>query len=254
MGEGLSIESALRAAFPSPEYALFFEVSNAAGFSRSRSADAIAMGLWPSRGLNLTGIEIKTARSDWLRELKNPAKAEAFVKYCDRWMIATVPGVVASGELPPTWGLMVLEKGKWNRVVEAPKLEPIPITRSFLAAILRRADEANGALVSAAIERERRDEIEAHDKRVQREVDMRTQRHKELQSAVAKFEETSGVKIGESWTAGDVGKAVAIVRANGSAGVVRAARVMRDRLDELLRAVDDPVVAQTEKSYEEAAE
>ena len=69
------VRAALARKFCAPEYALFYEVANATGSAATRSADAIAMGLWPSRGLYLQGFEIKVSRSDWLSELKNPAKA-----------------------------------------------------------------------------------------------------------------------------------------------------------------------------------
>lgn len=57
-----AIRHALRQKFPAQEYALFFEVRSATGFpGRLRSADALAMSLWPSRGLELHGFEIKVS-------------------------------------------------------------------------------------------------------------------------------------------------------------------------------------------------
>ena len=38
--------------------------------SRRRYADAVAMNLWPSKGLALHGFEIKVSRSDFLTELR----------------------------------------------------------------------------------------------------------------------------------------------------------------------------------------
>ena len=43
--------------FPKEEYALLREVRNAAGYNATRSADAIAFNLWPSRGLEINGEE-----------------------------------------------------------------------------------------------------------------------------------------------------------------------------------------------------
>ena len=43
--------------------------------------------VWPSRGLYLHGFEIKVHRNDWLRELKNPAKAEEIAGYCHFWWV-----------------------------------------------------------------------------------------------------------------------------------------------------------------------
>ena len=72
----------------SPRWATFPAVRNATGFARQvRTADAIAMALWPSMGLELHGFEIKSHRHDWLRELKKPDKADAIAKHCNRWWI-----------------------------------------------------------------------------------------------------------------------------------------------------------------------
>src|SRR5271154_3135095 len=94
----------LQRKFPPAEYALLPEVSDQAG-GRNRSADAVAMNTWPSRGLEVHGVEIKSYRSDWIKELKNPAKAENIFKYCDRWWLcAATEGVVKENEVPETWG------------------------------------------------------------------------------------------------------------------------------------------------------
>lgn len=84
-----TIVEALRKRYPEPAYALITEVRNSTGYARSRTgyADAIAMGCWPSRGLDVQGFEFKTDRGDWLREWKNPIKADQFVKYCDYWWV-----------------------------------------------------------------------------------------------------------------------------------------------------------------------
>lgn len=58
------IKAALRAKFCAPEWAIMFEVGDGTGASQSRWADAVAMNLWPSRGLQIHGFEIKAHRSD----------------------------------------------------------------------------------------------------------------------------------------------------------------------------------------------
>lgn len=86
-----------------PAWAFVPKVRDAAGFSATRTIDAIAMSLWPSRGLELHGHEIKVSRSDWLRELKEPEKAEAFSSVVDRWwLVVSDAQIVAAGELPPS--------------------------------------------------------------------------------------------------------------------------------------------------------
>lgn len=139
--------------FPATEYALMAEVRDAAGFGASRSADFLAMGLWPSRGLDMIGIERKSYRSDWIKELKTPAKAENIYQYCDRWYLLTDNENVAKiEEIPETWGWMHINPdGKLRVFKEAPKLIPIPISRSFLACVLKRAASKEGWVTEQSI-------------------------------------------------------------------------------------------------------
>jgi hypothetical protein len=123
------------------------QVRDATGARGNRTADAIALNAWPSRGLELHGFELKTYRGDWLRELKQPEKAESIFRYCDRWWIVTpapVPGprtdaaVVQPSELPPTWGLIhVAADGGAVVAKEASALSPAPLDRVFVAALMR---------------------------------------------------------------------------------------------------------------------
>ena len=57
MNEG-GVFEALKTRYNSPEYCLLPQVRNSTGYSsKVRTADAIAMSLWPSRGLTLTGFK-----------------------------------------------------------------------------------------------------------------------------------------------------------------------------------------------------
>lgn len=131
----------LRERHPAPAWAFLEHVANGTGRHQSRTADAVAMSLWPSRGLELHGFEVKVWRGDWLRELADPAKADEIATRCDRWWVVATPDVVADGELPTAWGLMVVEGASLRVAREAPLLTPAPLDRPFLAAILRRAAE-----------------------------------------------------------------------------------------------------------------
>jgi hypothetical protein len=108
---GMTLQGLIAQAYPSPEWAVFYEVSNATGWGASRRADAVALGVWPSRGQMLIGFEFKTARGDWLNERKNPAKAETIAAHCDAWyVVAGDESVVKLDELPEPWGLHVANK------------------------------------------------------------------------------------------------------------------------------------------------
>lgn len=140
----VGIFAALRKRFAAPEWAYFEEVRNGTGFSRrtTRTADGLAFSLWPSRGLELHGIEVKTHRGDWLREKKDPEKAEEIGRFCDRWWLAVTPGVVLDvGEVPSTWGLLEWDGKRWRTHRDAPSREAKPLDRPMLAAILRKASE-----------------------------------------------------------------------------------------------------------------
>lgn len=134
------------------------EVASGAG-TATRYADAIAMNLWPSRGLAIHGFEVKVSRGDWLRELKNPAKADVISAYCDYWWVVAPEGIVLAGELPHGWGLMVPNKGVKLRVVtKADNTAAKVVDRAFVAAMLRRAqDQAPDVLaLQAAVMAERK--------------------------------------------------------------------------------------------------
>lgn len=148
----------LASKFPAPAYAFLTQVRNGTGYLNiTRTADAMVMSLWPSRGLELIGFELKASRSDWLREWKNPDKAEDLVSFCDRWyVVAAGDGIVNMEELPANWGLMTAtgRGGAIKTIKEAPKLEPITIDRLFLASIFRNITERTISrdLVDAEIE------------------------------------------------------------------------------------------------------
>jgi hypothetical protein len=145
--KGLSLKSLVMQAYPSPEWAVFFEVANATGSNVRRHADAVAFGVWPSRGHAVVGFEFKEYRSDWLREKKNPEKAESVSAHCDRWfVVAPSDEIVRVDELPEPWGLCVANQSRTRlKVVKPaspfPDRDPATLKRGFIAAMLRKVDE-----------------------------------------------------------------------------------------------------------------
>ncbi|MEV4079204.1 hypothetical protein AB0J43_02775 [Nonomuraea fuscirosea] len=106
-------------------------------------ADLVRIGLWRSRGLALDVHELKVTRADWLRELNNPGKADAWWPYCTRFWIVAPAGVVHENELPPGWGLMqppaTAGRRRFKTVVDAEVKEPA-LTMDLLATLVRRTD------------------------------------------------------------------------------------------------------------------
>lgn len=198
------IYAALHKRYAPPEWAFAVEVYRSTGsHANERRADAVAMELYPSRGLHLEGFEVKASRSDWLRELKNPAKVEQGVfRFCLYWWVVTVTGVVQPGELPSTWGLMVYKgDGRLHADVTAPKLTPeVQPTWGLLGSLLRRLTEGStpnaavGAVVEQRVEQRLAQKAEAHA--------LLEAEHRQLVEAVECFEEASGLWLrGGRWRA-----------------------------------------------------
>lgn len=134
-----SVAELLREKYSPPAWAFLTGVPDATGFSKSRTADAIAMSLWPSKGLHLYGFEIKVSRSDWLKEIQDPSKAETFARYCHVWQIVAPKGIVKVEELPPEWGLLeITDRGNLRAKKAVAPTEPrAPLSVEFVAALLR---------------------------------------------------------------------------------------------------------------------
>lgn len=213
------VMSALRVRYAAPEYALLPQVRNKTGFSgQIRTADALAMSLYPSRGLDLMGFEIKVSRPDWLREKKEPAKAEEIARFCDRWwLVVGDESIVAPAELPPTWGLLVPKKGGGLlQKVEAPKLDAAPMSREFMAAIMRSMADAQKGYVArselaeelvAAREAGRLASMNVGDAAA---LELVTADRDQLVQMIDAFEAASGVQFNR-WAAGNIGDAVRTV-------------------------------------------
>lgn len=100
--------------YPLPQYATFPELASGTGLSAQTRADLVVMGIWPSRGLELQGFEIKNSRQDWLNELKNPSKAEEIARYCHYWWLVVADlKIIRDDEIPANWGVITLsDSGK----------------------------------------------------------------------------------------------------------------------------------------------
>lgn len=242
-------ESALTARlaerFAAPEYAFIPQVRNSTGFSRvTRTADAVAMSLWPSRGLELHGFEIKSDRRDWVREKADPAKAEEIASFCDRWwLVCGGEQMVLPGELPATWGLIVPRGEKLHIVKQPEKLAGKPLDRTFVAALLRRAAEVVvnrediTTAVNAALNREREALKLSADSKEQRLSDELAA----LRRTVQDFEMAAGVSIHNRWGSVDterVGKAVAWFLSGGIKADVERIKAMRHEVAQLVSSFD----------------
>lgn len=125
-------------------YAVAEHVPDGVSFAKKRIADFIAVdcymtGEWPrERRYNpIHGHEVKVSRSDWLAELRDPSKAEAWVRHCHFWWLVVPDPAIVRDDLPAGWGLMVARGGRLHAVQRAELRIPAPMSGAMVAALLR---------------------------------------------------------------------------------------------------------------------
>lgn len=179
-------------------YAFLSQVRNGTGYGKSvRTADAICMSLWPSRGLQIEGFEIKVSKSDWKSELKDPAKADEFFRFCDMWWIVTPPGIVDVKELPKTWGLIEIVDGKTKIKVQAPQNQhAVEPDRLFIGALLRNITK--NCIALEAIEDKLHEARELGRQASLNGLDYQTRKDRELRKKVEEFEKETGLSF-DDW-------------------------------------------------------
>lgn len=200
MSKKPSTFSLLQGRYPSPEYVLIQEVSDASGHARSRSLDFMAIGMWNSRGLAIHGIEEKSWRNDWLKELKNPAKQENHFKFCDYFWLLTTEGDVAKlEEIPPSWGWMHVMGSRIKTMKEAPKLTPVICSRTFMCAMMRRAACKEKYVLRESIEEQLEEARKGAREVEKRSHEYSLSEYNKLLKSVKEFETAAGIKVEKSW-------------------------------------------------------
>ncbi len=217
------VRQAMSKRWAAPEYAVMWEVGRATGaVSHQRYADAVIMSLWPSRGLELHGVEIKVSRSDWRREAADPAKAEAIAAYCDRWWVHTGPGVIQdTSELPPMWGAREFDGRAWRTIKEAEKTEAKVCDRVFLAALLRRADGESRWQIDQQAREIAAAAVKAADAQIEGEIARRSRNSQIAEQKIADFEAASGLSF-RDFMLGDAKTIGALVKAVNAVGINKA--------------------------------
>lgn len=201
----------LASKFPSPQYGFLTQIRNGTGGLYGGTADAMAMSVWPSRGLELYGFEVKVSRTDWLKEWKKPEKAENFAGYMHYWyLVVGNEDIVKAEELPATWGLIVPSGNGLKITKQAPKNEHIvPIDYVLMGGIFRNVAEQ---CVAKETLQDRFDEQFERGKEWQQRYVKEAERELgELKTALADFHKASGIQISQWGNNGDLGKAVRAV-------------------------------------------
>jgi hypothetical protein len=224
-----------------PRFVVAVQVHNGAGFSYGRRLDAVVFDTWPSTGMYLHGIEIKTTKADLRRELQDTAKFAEFSGYLDLFSIVAPTGIVDLDLLPPKWGLYCPTAEGTLRARRKPLMlhqegKRMTIDRSITAAFAR-------ALVDRSMDKEGikaeydRGYAKGQDARA-RELDLLAHDIAAYKKLVAEFEAASGIKL-DGWRSGEIGEAVKVVLHGGIEQRIGYAGNVRELGDRLLRFADE---------------
>lgn len=192
----VTVWDALAEKYSLPYHILLWEVRNATGFKATRALDAIAVGLYVSRGQFINGFEIKHSRADWLTELKHPEKAETIAKFCDYFFLVTADEKIAKlEEIPELWGWMVLRGSLLKVLKKAEKLPAIPLDRQMLCAILYAAKEKYLAAGVKSMDEEVARRVKAEHSHITMRAENAERREGHLNEIMDRFEKASGLYI-----------------------------------------------------------
>ena len=211
-----ALQDLLQRRYPAPQWLVLFEIRNDPRLA-TRRADAIAVSTDSRAGIEIHGFEIKTSRTDWLRETRMPQKARDFSDYCDRWwLVGTSHKLVREGELPGGWGFLVPRGGRLVSIREAAPREGAPVERPFLAALLKRAIEESPHQERLRLEFQRGyEEGQAFQRRsVSLDTKLAERKAELLQRKILTFEEESGIPV-TPWRGARIGQAVRLVLSGG---------------------------------------
>lgn len=193
----------LRQKYCLPKYAFVEQVPNGTTTNRSRVADALAMGCWRDKRVNieLNGFEIKISRADWRNELNDLNKSAAFQIHCHRWWIVATPGIVDPAEMPAEWGLLEPRGGGLVVRKAASLRTPEPVSFAFLAAIMRRCVQADPSTRQINDAREQgyqnglKQGRSLNRMQLEQKLDLEKRNRERLQQTVDEFQEQSGLDI-----------------------------------------------------------
>lgn len=131
----------------------------------ARIADAIVLDTWGCAHGELTdrerenrnwrdrysihGFEVKVSRSDWLTELADPEKAEAWGRYCHYfWLVAASKDIVR-GDLPAGWGLLVPHGASLRAAVKPTRRDAQPMPVAAIVSLTRAVQKTEVAMAAA---------------------------------------------------------------------------------------------------------
>lgn len=208
-----------------------------------RRADAVHVGLWSSRGAGTVEVcELKISRADWLKELKEPKKAEAWWPYCHYfWLVVPCEGIVQADELPRGWGLMMPgSRGRRFKVIVKPeerKPEDFKLTIPLLVTLLKNTETTRvNALQRQASELRRK--FYEQDEQARRQRGTFNEKDKRRLALLDRLEKALGMELADyAWEERlepEGAAEVLLSLAQGRAELDRA----RDRAESAVRELD----------------
>lgn len=124
-------------------WALLEEFPIGVAFKCESRIDALAVRT--GGDMERIAYEVKVSRSDLLKELKFPGKRFHAERVCNRWVLATPPGLVRPGELPEGAGLVEIHT-QGVRWIEQGTKTAAESPAYFVASLARRASRAEEQL------------------------------------------------------------------------------------------------------------
>ena len=135
-----AIINALQQLHTGREWVCFPELRLGSGYGGKweQRIDVFAMSCYPSHGLQSIAYEVKSSRSDFLRELKEPEKRRAAMDLSNMFYFAAPAGMIQTEELPLGCGLKEYRDGKVSTVCQATFRDRQSPEWRFVASLCRR--------------------------------------------------------------------------------------------------------------------
>lgn len=228
------LTSLLRLKHSGLDWAFVEQVPNGTSLKKTRTADALAMHLWTTKGgIRLHGFEIKVSRSDWQKEMQDVSKSESFQRYCDYWWLVCPEKVAKLEELPANWGLMT-PGGETLKVRRPATINraPEPVDRDFLAGIFRAVHRT--APDKLAVDRARTEGYEHGYKAAKTKTLVRSD--EALAQSLEDFEKKSGLKI-NGYNGEHLGRIVQLINRCGIEGLEYSLKRVTDELERNIKNV-----------------
>lgn len=190
------IRNSLQQYYADPEWTLMFEVGNGTGGTLRRHADGVAMNMYPSRGYEIRGFEIKVSRSDLKHEIEQAEKAEAVCQYCDTWFLVVPKGLTKDIQIPLPWGIIeYCDEGKLRIKKQAEKLQRETLPVQFVAGMLRAQQRTSRQDVAKRVESELQSRKEIWQKHKTWEMDRLRDDNERMVKKLTEVKEQTGINL-----------------------------------------------------------